>query len=154
MKSDTVLQCEQCEGENGSLISSELDVTNCRKIENIRGRLVCSSREIVLPKPDDKDTDDIGDTGNSKHNSDEDNNDNVPDPTAVDENPDDGLPAGSYRNDCTGCRLKRDGKLIACDFCQRNSGVQQYTVAFATECKYFINDDGRLRCDRTRSPAT
>jgi len=49
MKSPTVLHCEQCESETGTLISSELDITYCTKIENARGRLVCTNRETRPP---------------------------------------------------------------------------------------------------------
>jgi len=40
-----VLQCDQCESDNGSLLASELDITYCNRIENARGRLACTSRE-------------------------------------------------------------------------------------------------------------
>jgi len=50
MKSPTILQCDQCESETGNLVSSELDITYCAKIENARGRLVCTYRE-TKPTP-------------------------------------------------------------------------------------------------------
>jgi len=49
MKSPTVLQCDQCESNTGSLVASELDITYCAKIENAGGRLVCTYRETKPP---------------------------------------------------------------------------------------------------------
>jgi len=49
MKTPTVLQCDQCQSETGTLISSELDITYCTKIENARGRLACTNRETKPP---------------------------------------------------------------------------------------------------------
>jgi len=144
MKSESVLQCEQCENDVGSFVSTELDITNCRKIENSHGRLVCSSREASPPKYDDDDDDTgtpaIGDSKKDGNDDDENNN--------IDEydHPDDGLPAGTYRKDCTGCQLKRDGELLACDSCKRSTGRSQYSVAYTSDCDYFINRNGVLRC--------
>jgi len=171
MKSENVLQCEQCVSENGSFIASELDITYCRKIENSRGRLVCVHREAHVPTDDEgkktppatpTTTDDKGDGGkqspspvpptptttpddNGNEEPLDDKGDNV-----EDENPDDGLPAGSYRGYCECCELKRDGELLACDFCKRDNGSKQYTIAYVSDCQYFVNRDGVLRCDRTQ----
>jgi len=154
MKSQTLLQCDQCENDNGAFVSSELDITDCRKIENIRGRLVCTSRETPRPTADDatdgnKDDNDDGTPGdNVKDPQDADQTKTPDDIDDVDENPEDGLPAGSYRKDCTGCELKYNGQLLACDFCKRNDDVYQYTVAYVSGCKYFLNIDGVLRCKK------
>jgi len=164
MKSDTVLQCDQCENEAGTFVASDLDITYCRKIENVRGRLTCTSREVPKPKTEDNDNDaytkqpDKANDDNDGLQADDDqkiNNDdnNLPKKTTTEEPAeveqeifDDGLPAGSYRKDCTGCALKRDGLLLACDACQRRFGVTQYTVAYTSGCSYFVNKDGVLRC--------
>jgi len=179
------LVCEQCETENGSFFATELDITNCRKIENARGRLVCSAREtppapVDPPKDeapkDDANNDDAHDDNNiadikpdksvkadnnddGLQHDDEDqkiNDDaNPPEKTIDDEPdenaPDDGLPAGTYRTDCSGCKLKREGLLLACDSCKRDNGLSQYTVAYVSGCKFFVNRNGVLRCDKTHS---
>jgi len=144
MKTDTVLLCEQCLNDAGTLVASELDITDCRKIENAHGRLFCSYRE-VQPQP-----------------APEDSHASVNEPTAstastaepaVDsvDNDDDGLPPGSYRNNCTGCELRHDGQILACDSCKRDNGTNLYTVADTSQCNYFVNKNGLLRCDKSRS---
>jgi len=150
MKSDTVLQCEQCANDAGAFVSSELDITDCRKIENARGRLVCTLRETKPPPQNDDVTttgdDDTGTPATTPKNPDDNDQTKTTDDDDFDENPNDGLPAGSYRKDCTGCELRRDGKVLACDFCKRADGGKQYTVAYVSSCKYFINQNGVLRC--------
>ena len=54
MLSPTLLRCEQCATEYGTVMPAELDVTNCGKIENKLGRLVCAFRRttpVSQPKP-------------------------------------------------------------------------------------------------------
>jgi len=147
MKTDTVLQCDQCENDKGEFISSELDITDCRKIENIHGKLACTSREAALPPPDDDPT-----TQTNPPDDDPTTQTNLDDTDGDDkENDYNGLPDGSYKKDCTGCMLKRNGELLACDYCKRNNGVMQYTIAYASGCPFFVNRDGLLRCAKTHS---
>jgi len=90
MKSPTVLQCDQCESETGNLIASELDITYCSKIENARGRLVCTYRETKPPpKPETQEDTNKEDTKDTTEppvvkEDPEDNND--PDDTTKDTN--------------------------------------------------------------------
>ena len=138
MKTVSGLECEQCESDYGTLVPSERDITPCRKIENSRGRLVCTFRQ-TQPRPEEpaapeprpptlaEDENDDGDNGT-----------------------DDGLPAGSFRRDCRGCALTREGTMLACDACKRTNGSTRYTIIELRSCKYFVNKDGTLRCDNTR----
>lgn len=138
MKTATVLECDQCESDYGTLVHSELDITYCRKIENSRGRLVCTFRQTQPPPPQPADPQQAPPVL-----ADDDDND--------DNNENDGLPAGSYRRDCLGCQLVREGTLLACDACKRANGSTRYTIIELRTCKYFVNRDGTLRCDKTRS---
>lgn len=157
MKSNTVLQCEQCTNEGGSFVASELDITNCRKIENIRGRLVCSERDSTPTVNDDAGGNNKDETAPTTNDNVKDLEDNNKQPTKTDdefdEEPTDGLPRGSYRRDCTGCqlKLKHDKTFLACDSCKRKNGVSQYSISYVSLCMYFVNQDGVLRCDYERS---
>jgi len=164
MKSETVLQCEQCENDNGVLVASELDIKYCRKIENARGRLVCTMREKnpAPEKEDDANTDfpDDGNADDDQPQKAEDGKKTTSEKRPAqqqhtdetdDDNQDDSLPAGSYKQNCNGCELKRDGMLLACDSCMRSNGKKIYTIAYASACKYFVNSDGFLRCGKSPS---
>jgi len=61
MKSPTVLQCDQCESETGTLVASELDITFCARIENARGRLACTNRETKPQTAEDNNKDETKD---------------------------------------------------------------------------------------------
>lgn len=112
MQTWTVLRCEQCETEYGTFLPSEVDITNCGKIENVRGRLVCAFRRT----------------------------------TPLPHKPTDTLPPGSYRNDCTDCKLIEDGEVLECGRCRRADGTTRYTVIETARCKEFTNNDGALAC--------
>ena len=151
MKTASVLECDQCESDYGTLVHSELDITYCRKIENSRGRLVCTFRQTQPPPPQPADppAEPEEPEGHAptlaNGNDDDDNNNNN------NNNVEDGLPAGSFRRDCDGCRLVRDGTMLSCDACKRANGSTRYTIIELRTCKYFVNRDGTLRCDKTRS---
>ena len=137
MRTASVLECDQCESDYGTLVHSELDITYCRKIENSRGRLVCTFRQ-TQPQPSPQPAEPEPRPPQTLADDDDDDND-------------DGLPAGSYRRDCLGCQLTREGTLLACDACRRANGSTRYTIIELRTCKYFVNKDGTLRCDKTRS---
>jgi len=87
MKSPTVLQCDQCEGETGNLVASDLDITYCSKIENARGRLVCTYRETKPPaKTETQDDTNKEDTTEPPLMKDDPDETNTPDDTTKDTN--------------------------------------------------------------------
>ena len=145
------LRCLQCRNSHGNRVESQIKLNACLADEVIGNRvgvLTCEMRpQSMLPEPEVEPEVDLPEPDIEPEITNDD------DGAGGDEHPDDGLPAGPYRDSCQSCTLEDHPagfRMLKCEHCvNANGGYVPSTISADTcarEGRVIGNVNGILSC--------